>query len=704
MTHGITRLVACLLTLTASAGVTAAQPFESCPAKAFLIQDTVPRLFGVDLATGYVALLADDLGTTDRLNGAGFSYADAYIYGWSYEHRTLARLGSDFQLEPLTLSPSLNDNYFVGDMTTDGSAYYIYKKGTGGSHGLWKISLDEGSIDYLQPQRIVTGTQLQLSIYDMAFHPGNGLLYSVTSKGGLAIIDSATGERTLKKNIAESGTYGAVYFDVDEFLYISRNTDGKIFQIDVNSETPTATPYALGPNSRNNDGARCALAPVISTEVSTIDFGDAPDSYGTSASANGARHNTEGSTLWLGSVIDAEPQAWLPPLSDETQGEADEDGVVFITPLVGDETALISVEVEGSGYLNAWIDLNRDGSFSSAERIVTAYPMDSETQVLPITLPRAVESGDSWARFRFSSNAYIEPSGGLADGEVEDYPVQLFGRQVSSSFYPSPDGYVTLAFEDLWPAAGDYDMNDLVLFYRTVINTVSYFGQQEESTIDSVQVAGEVTAIGAALHSGFAVELTGIPRSAIDPEGLSLTVGGEPAGHVVLEAGAGYEDAVLIIYEDAWNHVSPSEGCQFYRTQDHCGGTAHASHFSLTAPLKVEIPASDLDDQLLNPFIFAADSRRMEIHLKNKPPTAKAYMGAFGALDDSSIPASGIYYQTAAGLPWAMVIGEAWSHPEEARDLVESYPDFVPYVTSGGESNVDWHLRDNAITQKLYEE
>lgn len=703
MVQGLSRLAVAWL-LIASSGVSAAQPFESCPSQAFLIQDTTPRLYGVDLATGYVALLADDLGTTGKINGAGFSYADAYIYGWSYEHQTLARLGGDFQLEPLALSPPLNDNYFVGDVTIDGSAYYSYKRGQGGSHGLWKISLDQASADYLQPQRVVDGINLQLAIYDMAFHPGNGLLYSVTSKGGLAIIDPLSGEFSLTANVAESGTYGAIYYDVDEFLYISRNTDGKIFQIDVSAATPLAVPYALGPNSRNNDGARCALAPIISAETSTIDFGDAPDSYGTSAAANGARHNTEGSTLRLGSVVDAEPQAWLPPQSDETNGMSDEDGIEFITPLVAEETALIAVEVEGSGYLNAWIDLNRDGSFSSSERIVTAYEMNSETEVLSITLPKAVDSGNSWARFRFSSNAYIEPGGGVADGEVEDYPVQLFGRQVSTSFYPSSDGYITLAFEDLWPAAGDYDMNDLVMYYRTAINTVTFANRQEEATIDSVQVEGEITAIGAARHNGFAVELTGVPRSAVDAENVSLTIGGKAAGHIVLEAGAGYENAVLIIYEDAWNHVAPSESCRFYRTEDGCGGTALASRFNLLVPLKAEVPSSSLADQLLNPFIFAADSRRMEIHLKNKPPTAKVFMEAFGELDDASNPASGVYYQTATGMPWAMVIGSAWSHPEEARDIAESYPNFIPYVTSGGKSNVDWHLQANAITQKLYEE
>lgn len=692
------------LALSISSSAWGATPFDQCPTQAFLVQDSVPRMYGVDLSTGYVRLLADNLGTSGKFNGIGFNYSDGLIYGWSYEHRTLARLGSDLIVEPISLANTLDDNYFVGDVSVDGNFYYAYKRGTGGSHGLWRIALQEDHPDHLRPIRVIDGASLNLKIYDFAFHPDNGLMYSVTNLGNLVSIDPATGTSSLIADLQEPGVYGAVYFDVDGRLYISRNTDGSIFQVIPDAAEPNALQYASGPNSGQNDGARCALAPVVSVDQSTIDFGDAPDTYGTTLAANGARHNTENSLLWMGTTVDAEAQAQVFPESDEQRDTADEDGVVFITPLAAGEAALVSVDITGEGYLNAWFDLDRDGEFSPAEQLVSERYLSEGQTVIAVDIPASASDGPSWSRFRLSSMLGTGPTGGVADGEVEDYAIQLFGRIVTSTYYPAPDSYVSLAYEDLWPQAGDYDLNDLIVFYRTVLNTVSLSNRPEDAIVDSVMIEGEIAAIGAALHNGFAVELTGVARSLIDTSRMSLTIGGQAASHLVLEEGAGYEHAVLVIYEDAWSHVSGDEGCKFFRTEDSCGGTGETSRFSLTVPVDGELPVSQIDDQLFNPFIFGTNARRREVHLKNRAPTPRADLASFGTGDDASSPGSGIYYQTESGLPWAIVIGDTWSHPEEARDLLQTYPDFGPFVTSSGSTNQDWHHAERAVSSKLYEE
>ena len=121
-------------------------------------------------------------------------------------------------------------------------------------------------------------------------------------------------------------------FDVDENLYISRNSDGQVFRINTKESNPVADLFAYGPSSSNNDGARCALAPVIDTETATIDFGDAPASYGTLADDNGARHSTENNAIFMGASVDAEFDSFQFPLSDdETDGNNDDDGVAFVT-------------------------------------------------------------------------------------------------------------------------------------------------------------------------------------------------------------------------------------------------------------------------------------------------------------------------------------------------------------------------------------
>jgi hypothetical protein len=61
-----------------------AVPFESCPSKAFLIQQTTAQLYGVNLVRGNYDLLADNLGTSDKINAVGFSFHNNYIYAWGY--------------------------------------------------------------------------------------------------------------------------------------------------------------------------------------------------------------------------------------------------------------------------------------------------------------------------------------------------------------------------------------------------------------------------------------------------------------------------------------------------------------------------------------------------------------------------------------------------------------------------------------------
>lgn len=81
-------------------------------------------------------------------------------------------------------------------------------------------------------------------------------------------VDAASGTSIKLSNVGEAGVFGAVYFDVTGNLYISRNNDGHIFRINTNWNYPVAEFFAYGPSSSNNDGARCALAPMRRQQTS----------------------------------------------------------------------------------------------------------------------------------------------------------------------------------------------------------------------------------------------------------------------------------------------------------------------------------------------------------------------------------------------------------------------------------------------------
>jgi LruC domain-containing protein len=694
-----------------------AQNFEYCPTQAFLVQDAKARLYGVDLSTGYFLTLSENLATNNKVNALGFSIHDGYLYGWSYAHKTLARVGSDYAAVPISLAQQPNSNYYVGDVAVTENAYYMYRKGGSAAHGLWRIDLDPESSSHLQPQRITSGMDLHLNIYDFAFHPELHMLYSVTKPGELVSIDPITGDVEFLADVGVKGTFGAVYFDVNGLLYVSRNRDGVIFRIDPLASAPTAEKYAQGPASANNDGARCALATVEPQVDSSIDFGDAPESYGTVLADNGPRHNLADGLLRLGNLLDGESQAYPAPLADDSTESDDEDGVEFITELAAGETALVEVATAGNGYLSAWIDFDRNGQFDIAEQIFADRELASGTRILDFTVPVWAESGNSWARFRFSSVAGLDALGGAPDGEVEDHPTTLFNGGVSTTHYPGADSFVTLAFEDLWPSRGDYDMNDLVLHYRTSINTINNGSNGSDAKVVGLNISGQVTAVGANFHSGFAVQVPGIKRGDIDPDSIFFEINGVKQTLSPLEnAPTSQADAVFKITRDVWDIVATAEGCSFYRTEANCGSSPVQASFSLNARIRSTVPLTQLDGQLFNPFIFATTGyqrnsifpeppgRELEVHLKNRQPTIHADLTLLGRADDVSVPNSTITYQTANGLPWALEIGAEWHHPREYQDLVQAYPDFIHFVTSGGTTHQQWFLLEKAAQDKLYED
>jgi len=160
-----------------------AAPFEECPTEAFLMQDNPAQLYSVDLATGFYQTIAENVGTEERVNAIGFSTHDAYLYGWSREHGTIVRIGDDYTVDPLGTVQNVPSGswFYVGDVSLEENALYIYRRGS--SYGLYKVPLDENDPNYLSASLIVNGSTLNLKIFDIAFHPTNGYLYSVTNTG-----------------------------------------------------------------------------------------------------------------------------------------------------------------------------------------------------------------------------------------------------------------------------------------------------------------------------------------------------------------------------------------------------------------------------------------------------------------------------------------------------------------------------------------
>ncbi len=177
-----------------------------------------------------------------------------------------------------------------------------------------------------------------------------------------------------------------------------------------------------------------------------MDFGDAPDPpYPTLLVNDGARHIVD-TNVYMGLLIDAELDGLPHPnaLGDDLHNLPDEDGVVFVTPLIPGQTAYVDVTVSVDGYLSAWIDFNANGSWADAgDQLFFAHHVTSGVNHLSFHVPATAQPGNTFARFRFTTFSFVLNYYGLAeDGEVEDYEVIIRDEdKLEMDFGDAPDPF-----------------------------------------------------------------------------------------------------------------------------------------------------------------------------------------------------------------------------------------------------------------------
>lgn len=696
-------------TLLFSSHLWSADAFSECPTKAFIIQTPgiSPIIYGVDLGTGSYTTLSPNMGINKSLNGVGFSFQDNYLYGWDYEHQTLGKAGTDYQITPLNVIKDSDaasaGNFFVGDVALDENTWYGYRK----NKGLFKIPLDNPN-SYSMTLIANSKANANYNITDFAFHPDNGYLYAVSNgaSGQLLQIDPANGAATNLGQVIETRegkfTFGAQFFDPDGNLYISNNGTGNVYRIQVSNPEPSAELFSYGPSSSTNDGARCALAPVPVGD--NIDFGDAPDSYGTSIASNGPRHQL-GTGLILGNNADNESDAYLPPLSDDSNRPIDdEDGISMPTGFELGETAVVLVSVSGSpGYINAWFDWNMNGEFDADDHAISGQSVTEGDNIIQLEVPTWATAGTTWARFRLSSRESIGPTGGVGDGEVEDYQVTLTETGVSINYYPSSSGFTSIAYEDLYPEQGDFDMNDVIMHLRIA-------EYSKDNQVRRIEFNAELAAMGAAYHNGFAIQLSGIARDQVKESQITWQQQGTSQTSSPLEAEQTH--AVLVFSQDLWQQVTVSDTCQYFRTEPGCG-TQYRPTWNMVIPFTTPIAQSAMPAFPYDPFIFATPGsergfpakqiagdqppgRQLEIHLKNQAPTDRFNPAYLGSWDDASDASAQQYFQNSQGMSWAIEVPVDWQHPAEYNRLDNTYSDFIHFAAdSSGSTQVDWYMRAN---------
>jgi LruC domain-containing protein len=229
-------------------------------------------------------------------------------------------------------------------------------------------------------------------------------------------------------------------------------------------------------------------------------------------------------------------------------------------------------------------------------------------------------------------------------------------------YYPTEITNATLAFEDLWPYAGDYDFNDLVISYNieTLLNS--------ENKVKQVDYNYTVESIGASFKNGFGIELEGVlPATIASVTGANLTEG------IITNSANGTEqgqpNATIIFFDNAHVNVGLNN--------------------TISIVFETPITTTALGTAPFNPFLIINKNRLKEVHLPNKPTTY--FPTTTTIVEGPTVKDSDGDFKTPTGLPWAINVAGEYKAPKEKIIITEGYNFFADWATSGGISRTNWY-------------
>jgi len=350
-------------------------------------------------------------------------------------------------------------------------------------------------------------------------------------------------------------------------------------------------------------------------------------------------------------------------ISGPTPADPDNDSVTYTYKWYVDVGQGFYVDDEFAGKTNHQGNTVLASQTELGERWkVEVYPIDS------VGLVGQFQSAE-WYTIGDSDND------GVLDAN-DDYPNDPERAFIN---YAPATGKNTLAFEDRWPQKGDYDMNDLVLYYRYTIVS------KADNSVKDIILNAELVSRGADQHNSFALSFSGVESS--DVASNNLQINGVIQS---IEPETGHSgELVYVLVDDVHNHLPATGEYRFFNTQT--GDERSVATLSFNLSFTSAVPTETLGVAPYNPFIFSHFYRGREIHLRNKPPTDLANETLFNSGDDYYNPADNSYYRTIDNLPWALDISGEWKQPLEQLDILEAYPTMSTWIESSGSSNQNWH-------------
>lgn len=233
------------------------------------------------------------------------------------------------------------------------------------------------------------------------------------------------------------------------------------------------------------------------------------------------------------------------------------------------------------------------------------------------------------------------------------------------------------AFEDEWPKAGDYDMNDVL---------VQYTYQKTFNIYNNI------------LNESFAFK-TFFNKRTVFTNGLGFT----------LTNAGNSKKTEYLIKKDGEDKFSPASGTDKIISEGNViiltdnVKTNRNAEYKITREYSEKTSAKN-QETTIDAFIYrpSKEDTRSEVHCPMQKPTSKVDMSLFGQDDDRSVPEKGIYYISDKKniYPFAFYLSNANINDieelknfekNEKKAISELYPGFIDWAKFG--KNPDWYKK-----------
>jgi len=264
-----------------------------------------------------------------------------------------------------------------------------------------------------------------------------------------------------------------------------------------------------------------------------------------------------------------------------------------------------------------------------------------------------------------------------------------------TTYTPSERGHSTLVFEDMYPSAGDYDLNDLSIIFAV---------EEDENAlglVKEIRFYGYVNSYGATYTDGFRIQLK-TPAANV----LAVMYRETPNDTYELALDAIIPDGdnvVIKLFDDASQFLQKGT----HRTlidDDVIAENSFQYKIILKVPANLTPPPYNSFLNVSRNILVDAENNtyelfeNIEVHLPGAKPTSLNDSSLVGTKDESKENS----YLTNDGRPWGLMIPQKLFPVTEGFHISTGYKFYSDWVNSKGKSHKDWY--DSSVDSNINSE